>query len=657
MIPTPRRWVVLLILLGIFVSLRGYRSLEGDQAYRLPILLHGDSPTLYDGDPFVRSFDSFNPHRGALGLIGLASWPFGLSAGLLILFVLTLWVSSLGLDLLARAAWPNSGPYVGMVCVALAFSALAGNIGTNHLIEPILLDRQIAFALGWVALACMVAGSGRRLALAAVAIALAALVHPTLGLQIGLLSAIGWIVRVSYPRAESPGPGVAVTGLVVLGLALVPGLVLNLAHSGQLGDGVEPDAFRLLSVELQSPQHMLPHLWRRPQWLAWGCYPVLAFVSLVSAWVSDGSDRPPAPARVRVALVLCACLIGLGVAWFGIEHFGNLRLTLFQPFRMATVARGLSLVLLSDHWLRLWRSGSVLSRTRAVLLVGGLAGDWRMVVVTLTEVLMSIADIAASLSNTRPRIATALRTLGGVAFCAGVLHLSRHDTESGHLPILALTAASLISFSWWRARGIEWKAERQLRITALAWGLPLVALIASLWPVGRWFPGGETGREALVRRYRFAESPVDDVERLALWCRHNTPVDARFIGPPGPKTFRLWSRRSLAFNRAGSPYNARSLVDWAERFRDHVGFDGAVGDFVQAYLKDRHGLESGYERMSGDDLARLADRQGADYVVAASPDRGGGLMLGRELELVHAEGKLAVYQRVDKGLKIAKARR
>ena len=137
-----------------------------------------------------------------------------------------------------------------------------------------------------------------------------------------------------------------------------------------------------MSVELQSPQHMLPHLWRRPQRLAWGCYPVLAIVSIISRMVAEGRGRPLAPARVRLTLVLSACLIGLSIAWYGIERIGSLRLTLFQPFRMATVARGLCLVFLSDHWLRLWRNGGVLSRTRAVLLVGGLAGDWRMVVVT-----------------------------------------------------------------------------------------------------------------------------------------------------------------------------------------------------------------------------------------------------------------------------------
>ena len=69
---------------------------------------------------------------------------------------------------------------------------------------------------------------------------------------------------------------------------------------------------------------------------------------------------------------------------------------------------------------------------------------------------------------------------------------------------------------------------------------------------------GGSVRQALVRRCRFAEVPVDDLERLAVWCRTHTPEDARFIGPPGPKTFRLWSRRNLAFNRAGSPYHARA---------------------------------------------------------------------------------------------------
>ena len=49
------------LLLGLYLTLRGYHSFDGDQAYRLPLLLHRQDPSLYAEDPFVRSFDQFNP--------------------------------------------------------------------------------------------------------------------------------------------------------------------------------------------------------------------------------------------------------------------------------------------------------------------------------------------------------------------------------------------------------------------------------------------------------------------------------------------------------------------------------------------------------------------------------------------------------------------
>jgi hypothetical protein len=145
-----------------------------------------------------------------------------------------------------------------------------------------------------------------------------------------------------------------------------------------------------------------------------------------------------------------------------------------------------------------------------------------------------------------------------------------------------------------------------------------------------------------VARCRFADVPVDDLERLARWAREHTPLDARFIGPPGTKTFRLWSLRSLAFNRAGSPYLASGLADWARRYRDHVAFDGPDEAFVRAYLRDRHGLEARFDALSPEDMAALAARQGAGYVVARAPDGSAGAT--EPLALLHTEGRYAVYR-------------
>ncbi len=146
---------------------------------------------------------------------------------------------------------------------------------------------------------------------------------------------------------------------------------------------------------------------------------------------------------------------------------------------------------------------------------------------------------------------------------------------------------------------------------------------------------------ALTARCRFADRPVDDVERLASWCREHTPPEARFIGPPGPKTFRLWSRRSLAFNRAASPYHAAGLADWFSRFQDHVALHAAPEVFVRKYLRARHELESRYDELGAEELAGLARRQGADHVFALAE---AGCSGPGPLELLHREGRYAVYR-------------
>ena len=61
-----KRWLSVAIALGLYLTLRGYHSRDGDQAYRLPLLLHGQDNAVYANDPFVRAFDQVNPHRGYL---------------------------------------------------------------------------------------------------------------------------------------------------------------------------------------------------------------------------------------------------------------------------------------------------------------------------------------------------------------------------------------------------------------------------------------------------------------------------------------------------------------------------------------------------------------------------------------------------------------
>jgi len=184
-------------------------------------------------------------------------------------------------------------------------------------------------------------------------------------------------------------------------------------------------------------------------------------------------------------------------------------------------------------------------------------------------------------------------------------------------------------------RSVPLTNARLLRVACYSWLVPFAAMLMPFAPA---HDSNEVTR-FLLARCRFGETPTDDVERLALWCRDHTPEDAVFIGPPGPKTFRLWSERSLAFNRAGSPYHAAGIADWAARFRDHVGFRGPLDAFAAAYLRDRQALERRYDQFDARSLADLARRQKADFIITEDATR-----LDGRLQLLHVEGRYAVYR-------------
>jgi hypothetical protein len=617
-------WRLVLLALGVYLTIKGYHSLDGDQAHRLPILLHRLDPTVYADDPFVRCFDDFNPHRGSLQLLGILTRAVGLPVALAGLFAVTFALGARGIHRLASAFWGDRSGAVGWVAVALFLAAKAGNIGTNHLFESMYLDRLMALGLGWIAAARVIEdprGEWRRSALL---LGMAAWVHPSMGLQLAMVFSGAWLAWAIF---DGTSRRLAIGAIAAMGIAIVPGLLVNLAPFGNLREGLPPETFRLLTVELQSPQHMLPALWRKPQWLAAGAYLLLAAVAMAG----PRSEAVASPRR-RLLLMLGVVLAWLAGSWVAVEVARHVGATVFQPFRVATFGRGLCLVIVSGHVVALWRRGGMTDRARALLVPVACTGDWMFVVVAAMEVVLTAMESARVMGRVRDAA-----FVGMLAWAA--VFLSRHDTERGHPALLGAAGAGMMAGLVAGRPSISVSARRRERLyrtaVILAWAGPTAGLIAGL------APNSHPAAGALAARWRFAPVAASDDERLGAWCRENTPADARFIGPPGPKGLRLWSRRSWAFNRAGSPYHARGLGDWYERFRDHVAFDGPPEELVRAYQEGRHRLEGRYDAMTDAQLAALAARQGAVFVVARA-DR--DEVVGGPLERLHAEGELAVYR-------------
>src|SRR5262249_5960843 len=153
---------------------------------------------------------------------------------------------------------------------------------------------------------------------------------------------------------------------------------------------------------------------------------------------------PTSSARIRLALVLAVLLVGLGLAWVAVEVVQNLRITLFQPFRMATVARGVALVGLADHVLRLWRRDRFTDRARAAILSAGLVGDWAMVVATTVELSSLGVEWMTTWRKREVDAQWAVPLVGGIVLVSGLFFLMRHDTASGHLVLLAALVVTAI---------------------------------------------------------------------------------------------------------------------------------------------------------------------------------------------------------------------
>src|SRR5258708_36986347 len=100
----------------------------------------------------------------------------------------------------------------------------------------------------------------------------------------------------------------------------------------------------------------------------------------------------------------------------------------------------------------------------------------------------------------RIRVVTA-----GAVLIGGLCFLSRHDTESGHIPLL-ISLALVIPASL--SPQFEWNRRRIAFAMVAMWALPVLSLLLA----NRVHRGAAPAWQvALVERCRFTATPVDDI--------------------------------------------------------------------------------------------------------------------------------------------------
>lgn len=636
--------VELLIACGLVITINGYESRVVDQCYRLPILERMIDPQAFPADQFVQAFDKFNPHLGYLRILQFSSSLFGLSISLFLLYCITAFLNIYSVWRIRELVFPDLPEWTNWLLLLLLVLCKAGNLGTNHIWEDHLLDRQIAFALGWFALACWLEANESIYWKIPVITGLIAIIHPGLGLLnlalwCGLFS---WnFIFAAFPREK------VLFFFGVFLLSMLPWARLYLGQSSVLKAGVSPDLFWQLATEIQGPQHMRPSLWRSSQWYA--AFSLLALGFIQFFWMIP--EKVPQKVHQRASQWILMIVFGLFVSWPAIEYFHDINITLAQPWRLATPLRGLLLIILTSILTPYFSINNRLIRGFAFSIIVGLRNDW------VTFFLCSVSIFVITLPNfmrlVRSNIMQLIfQLLIGGSLIYSLWWISAHDPQDG----ISLIAGSylFVFIVDYLLKKHEVKIDPEnntihfpysLQISRrnaiiAAWLLPLSSLI-----IGGFDPTGQTRiTQILASKWRIYETPRTDAEKMGVWLNANLPKNAMILTPPRDKSLRAWSHRSIVANVAGSPYQAAELQKWAERMKILSGFNGEMSEFANQWPTKRVEFETYYDKADANEIIGWAEDFKANYIIAPS-HANSQPFAAKGWVIIHRHGRLIAYSK------------
>ncbi|MCC9598970.1 hypothetical protein LOC67_00250 [Stieleria sp. JC731] len=153
-------------------------------------------------------------------------------------------------------------------------------------------------------------------------------------------------------------------------------------------------------------------------------------------------------------------------------------------------------------------------------------------------------------------------------------------------------AAKLLRYYWFRlgdaivplviaimlvdaARGTSWPPELQKGLRLVAAGALLIGTLvvgeSSLARLSLGLPGSASHRllglepNAPVHRQ---QKSFHDWVAVCRWARTSTPIDEVFLTPRHQQTFKWYSGRGEVVNWKDVPQDAKSLIEWLDRFED-----------------------------------------------------------------------------------------
>ena len=484
----------------------------------------------------------------------------------------------------------------GSVTAGAAATALVLSVESMHLGEagflrlPALIPASLV--TGVALLSLWEAARGRPF-LAAVLAALAALIHPLLGLLCGMVGLCGAALAVLFLQV---GRSRSTTGSSIL-RSLVP-IVVALAALGIFGVLVWllPQQPRLLDSRqmidiygyFRNPHHIIPSRFPVRDWLAAGAFFLASGVSVSWWWRRPDADRVTG---LRLVLMVFVVLLLWLAGWFFVEVVPSRLVATLQTFRLSLIPKWLGLMFFGITIARSLsgssRNGSPLAGS-ALYVLSGPAQPWFALV-------WHVVELVRRRLSRGPAVGIAILVL---AVTIPLLFVFR--SADSFKETFALVAIALMSWGLLALRH-PWRYPAALALTALAVALPVSGAARRLPLVGHQFAAMQP-----VFTLADAREPGDAV---AAYCRASTPEDAIFVVPPLEGRFRIVARRAIVVDFKYAMVHDWAILEWRQRLADCYGAVTQSG-FAAAGEMDWH-----YRSIPDEQLRYLRYRYGATFAV------------------------------------------
>jgi len=140
------------------------------------------------------------------------------------------------------------------------------------------------------------------------------------------------------------------------------------------------------------------------------------------------------------------------------------------------------------------------------------------------------------------------------------------------------------------------------------WAIAVMAVIATV----------DTARQGrLGLRIALADDEGPAYVALCRWAREHTPVNAVFVVPPNEQLFRFEARRAIVVNFKNVPQLASEIGEW--RARLEAVLDEPLSALPRRFDLAHAAIAARYDALSDNQLAAVAHRYGARYVVTTHP--------------------------------------